>query len=119
MGSVVTPGEANHRNPLVDQSCVLPGAEMAEVIYPAWKHEVVERSASAVKPALQCGAGLCHDFKLCRSIGLLLNDRGSISNMAATYQIADTKLYKVTSPELAIDRQVKQRTLSKPLCSSR
>jgi len=41
MGTIIASIEANHRNPLIDQASVLPGAEMAKVIDPARKHEIV------------------------------------------------------------------------------
>ncbi|CAH0496045.1 hypothetical protein NVSP9465_01073 [Novosphingobium sp. CECT 9465] len=87
---------------------------MAEIIDPAWKHEVVERSAPAFKPALQSGAGFSHDFKLDWSAGLLLDDCSAISDVATTYDIPNAKLHEVKSPELAINRQVKQRAVAMP-----
>jgi len=102
MCSVIALVEANHRNPLVNNSRVLPCAQMTEVVDPAWKHEVIERSASVFKSALQSGAGFCHDFKPDGSAGLLLDDGCAIPDVATTYDIPDLKLHEVTSPELAV-----------------
>jgi hypothetical protein len=60
--------------PLIDESSILPSADIIGVIDPARKDELARRAASAFEPAQNAAAGRLKKLKLNRPAGLLLDD---------------------------------------------
>ena len=98
-------------DPFVDQSGVLAGAEVTHITDPAREDEIVQRATTAVEPCQQCFARFGHQFELNGSMGLLLDHRRSISNGTAGDDVADLHLDYIAAAQLAIDRQVEQRSV--------
>jgi hypothetical protein len=103
MGSVVFPAQSNRSDPFVDESSILPRADMIGVIDPTWKDEVVERAAAAFEPCQNTAASGFKEFELNGAPGLLLNDDCARANPAAADEIADLNFNDVASPELTVE----------------
>jgi len=56
-------------------------------------------------------AGLLRDFELHGSMRLLLHDNGATGHAGPVRDIPDAQPHEITGPELAVDREVKQRNL--------
>ena len=74
MRPVVLRPQSDSGHPLVNEPSVLPSADMVGVIDPAWKSELVNRSASAFEPGQNAAAGGFEELKLNRPTCLLLDD---------------------------------------------
>jgi hypothetical protein len=98
----------------LNKASILPGAHVSCVIGTARKCKVLQGSTSQFQPFGQAGASIGHQFKLNRSAGLLLYDRGPCSNFPITNDIADPDLDQIASAKLAIDGQVKEGTVPNP-----
>ncbi len=90
--------KADCTDPLVNQPCILAGAEMAHVIDTAWDDKIVVRTSPTVKPLEKGLARLSHDFELDRTLGLLLHDRGPVFDCPTSDDITDLHFYDVTTP---------------------
>jgi hypothetical protein len=81
--------QSDRRHPFVDKTSVLPSAEVPGAVNATWKNKVVYGPAAPFKPSKQTLATICHQFKLHRSLGLLLNDSCAVSDTATTYNITN------------------------------
>ena len=70
---------------------------MIGMIGPAWKDEVVERTAAAFEPCQNAAASGFEELELNGSAGLLLNDDRACANPATADEIADFDFDDVTT----------------------
>src|SRR5260370_9066832 len=111
VGGAVQPGTLD---PGMNDPCILPGREV-RLRPEAAREEVV--SVSGVdfgKPGSDRGSGLFGNFELDRSAGLLLNNRGAVSDPAAGADIVDLQPDEVTASELAVDGEIEQGKIARP-----
>jgi hypothetical protein len=64
MRPVVLPAQSNSSDPLIDQSGVLPSAEMICVVYSTGKGIVIDRSSPSLKPGKQTSSDLGRNLEL-------------------------------------------------------
>jgi hypothetical protein len=64
MGAVFALIQADGRNPFIDQTSILPCAEVAEVVHAAGKEKIMNVAAASRQPCRQALSGFRHDFKL-------------------------------------------------------
>jgi len=95
----------------MEQSSVLPCAEVAEIIYATGKDEIAKRATMPSEPGRQAISCLSHDFELHWPAGFLLDHCSAISKRSAADQIANPHFDKVTATKLAIDREVEQGSI--------
>jgi hypothetical protein len=88
---------------------------MAEVVNSAWKREIFDGALSPFQPGPQTSASVCHQLKLNWSPGLLLDNRGSVSDGTGAYQIADSNFHHVAPTQFAIDRQIEDCPISEAM----
>lgn len=76
VGPVILRAQPDPGYPLVDQSSILPGADVIGAVGPARKDELVQRAAPAFQPCQHAAAGRLGKLELNRPADLLLdNDR--------------------------------------------
>lgn len=83
MRPVILPTKPDRRHPLINQSGVLPSAEMISVVDATGKGIVIDCSSTSLKPGKQTGSDLGRNFELHGSSSLLLDDHRSSSNVVA------------------------------------
>jgi uncharacterized protein (DUF1778 family) len=110
--AVLSNVQSDRADPLVNQSGILAGAQVAHVVHAAREDEIVERAAAAGEPGEQCLACLGHQLELHRSVGLLLNDSCARSQRSSCDDVADLHLDDVATAQLAVDREVEQRPVA-------
>ena len=81
----------------------------------AWEGKAVDRTATTLQPREKTRASRFKQFKLHWSLGLLLDDHRPIANPAPSHQIADSNLDEVATAKLAVDRKVKQCSVSQSM----
>jgi hypothetical protein len=90
----------------------LAGTEVTHIIDPAWEHEIEDRSAAALQPSFQAPTCLSHDFELYRPAGLLLDNRRPVADLTTAHDVANPELDEITAAQLAVDRQIEQRSIA-------
>ena len=88
---------------------------MTRVIRAARERILIQCATSSFKPIENGRAGRLEKFELHGRPGLLLDDHGSSPDAAAAHQIADPHFHEVAATQLAVDRQIEKRAISKPL----
>jgi len=81
--------QSNGSDPLINEPSILASAHVMAVIDPAWEHEVGMIASSSLKPRGQRGPNVGGNFELNWPIGLLLNDRGAVSDFGSGDQVSD------------------------------
>jgi len=114
VGSIILARQANSRDPFINQASILSGAYVLCVIGAAWKGKLIQRTAAKFEPLEQAGASIVHQFKLNWSTGLLLNDGRPCPDFAITNNVTDPDFHKVATLQLAIDSEIKKRSISNP-----
>ena len=114
MRTVILPTKPDRRYPLIDQSGVLPSAEMICVVDATGKGIVIDCSSPSLKPGKQTSSDLSCDFELHGSSSRLLDDHRPSSNVVAGYECPDFQLYQIAATELAVDGKIKKRPISHP-----
>jgi hypothetical protein len=117
MRAVILPTQPNRSNPLIDQSGVLPSAEMIGVVYSTGKGIVIDCSSPSLKPSKQTSPDLGRNLELHRASSLLLDDHRASSNFVARDEGPDFDFYQIAAAELAVDGKIEQRTISHPSLS--
>ena len=112
MGAVILWLETDRRHPFIDETAILPSAEMAGVIDPAREDELLEPTTPALQPRKHCRSCRFEDLKLDGPAGLALNNRCPVPDAIASHQVVDAYTDKIAAAQLAVDRQVEQRTIS-------
>jgi hypothetical protein len=84
------------------------------VIDPAGEGVILNRSTPSFQPSEQACSDVSSELELNRPTCFLLNDDSSCANVRARDQVADPDLHQVTPAKLAVDRQIKQRAITKP-----
>lgn len=112
MRPVLAPHKADPRHPFIDESSILAGAEVPPGIDPAWEDVVVDRAAPPIKPSQQARPSVWKKLELNRASCFLLHHDCPRSYLAAAHKVANLDLHQVTAPQLAVDRQVEQRSIS-------
>jgi hypothetical protein len=98
MSSVFLRLKANAGDPLPDETGILPCDYMAHIVVSRWKNEVIEGAASPLEPSEQRLTGGLYELELHWPLGLLLYDHGTISDTAASGDVADAYLDYVAAP---------------------
>ena len=65
--------QSNRRNPFIDQSRALSGAEVTAAVNSAWEGVVVDTATTSFEPREQTCPRACGDLELDRPTGLLLD----------------------------------------------
>ncbi|TWC95158.1 hypothetical protein FB595_1871, partial [Sphingobium sp. AEW010] len=91
---------------LWDRAGILPCAEVTVIVNPAWKHIIIDRAASPLKPRQQAGPGIGEKFELNRSTRFLLHDYCACSDLPSADDIANFHANKVATAQLAVNRKV-------------
>ena len=112
VGAIVLPEQSNPGYPLINKSCILPGADMLGVIDPARKDKVVKGASATFKPSQDAGAGGLQELELDRPTGLLLDDDCSGTNPTTPDKVADLDFDDVATAQLAVDREIEHRTVA-------
>lgn len=79
---------------------------MAVIIYPARKDIIVHRAAAPVQPSQQACPSVRQQFELDGPSRFLLHHDCPRSDLSAADNVADLHLHQVTTPKLAVDRQI-------------
>src|SRR5215213_7716748 len=114
MRSVILPAQSDARHPLVGEASVLAGADVGGVVDPAREGVIVERAASTFKPHKDAGASRLQKLELNGAPGLPLDDDRLGANPTTADEVADSDLDDVTAAELAVDREIKHRSVAEP-----
>ncbi len=99
-------------HPLIHQPGILPGAQMVIWISSAGKREILHRALSPFELRQQTRFGITRDLELHRSAGLLLDDHRPSADVMTSHQRADLELDQIAAPQLAVDGQIKQRSVA-------
>lgn len=98
--------------PLVNEASILPRAHVGHVIVSAREDEVVQRSTASLRPCLHRLSCRIHQLELDRTLGLLLDHNGAVTDASAGNYIANPNLDHITAAQLAIDGEVEQRSVA-------
>ena len=112
MGSIFASYQTDPNHPLIDKPSILAGADVPIVIDPARKDVIVHSATPTLKPCQQASPGIRQQLKLNRTACLLLHYDCPRSDLPANYNVADLQSHKVAATQLAINREVKQRTVT-------
>lgn len=112
MGAVFLWSKADRSHPLVDEPCILPGAEVVIGMDSAWKREIVDTAASSLELRQQAGSGVCRDLELNWSARLLLNHHRARPDGRSGHKRADLDFHQIATPEFAVDREIEKRPVS-------
>ena len=82
------------------------------MINPAGKDIIVYGPAAPIQPSQQARPSVWKKFELNRASCFLLHYDCPRSYLAAAHKVANLHLHQVTAPQLAVDRQVEQRSIS-------
>src|ERR1700688_3278071 len=74
MGAILLTAQADAYDPLIDESRVLPGAEVISAIDTAWEDIVSQCAAPPFQPGKQASSCVRQQLELDRPTGLLLHD---------------------------------------------
>ena len=103
--------EANQSQPIVEQSRILPCAQVRSYGL-ARKKEPVSDARQRSQMRVNGQFGLLGDLELHGPAGLSLPHGGPLDCVAVWCHIIDLKADDVTASELDVDRQVEQRQIS-------
>lgn len=114
MRTVILPTKPDCRHPLIDQSGVLPSAEMVSAVDATGKGIVIDCSSPSLEPGKQTSSDLGRNFELHWSSSLLLDDSRPSSDVVAGDECPDFQLYQIAAAELAVDGKIEKRPISHP-----
>ncbi|MDH4441825.1 MAG: hypothetical protein QE284_15735 [Rhizobium sp.] len=106
MRTVILPTKPDRRQPLIDQSGVLPSAELTSAVDATGKGIVIDCSSPSLKPGKQTRPDLNRNFELHGSSSLLLDDHRPSSNVVAGDECPDFQLCKIAAAETIDDAAV-------------
>jgi hypothetical protein len=86
---------------------------MVSMVDPAREDIVNQRAATSLQPGQQARTRIGHQLELHRLTGLRLDDDRPSSDLPAQDDIADFDLHNIAAAELAVDRQVEKRPVSR------
>lgn len=112
---IVLRWKANANHPLMHQTGILSRADVGHVVVTAREDEVVQRAAAPLEPCSHRFTGRIHELELNRSLGLLLNDDGTVADTPTRNYVADPHCNHVTSAQLAVDCEIKQGSVPQPI----
>lgn len=79
---------------------------------PARKCVIIHCPAASLQPCEKAGACVAHQLELNRSTGFLLDDHRANSDFLRYIKVADFDLDEIAAAQLAIDRQIEERSVS-------
>jgi hypothetical protein len=88
------------------------------MVDPAGECKILDRSAAPLKPCQEASTSIRHDFELNWPIGLLLDNHRPRSQLTAGDKIADPDLHQIAASQLAVDRKIEKRPVSKPMLAT-
>ncbi len=94
---------------------ILARAHRAAEIKTTGKDIPISWPATTLEPCRKAAASVSGNLELHRSSCLLLDDESAAPNIGPRHKITDLELHKVAAAQLAVDGEVKQRTIAKPL----
>jgi hypothetical protein len=112
VGAVILPDQSDRGYLFINQSGILPGANMIGMINAAWKHIVIQRAFTTFKPSQDTSTGGLKELKLDWPAGLLLDNDGSRTNLTTADKIADFDFDYVAAAQLAVDREIEHGTIA-------
>jgi len=80
-------------------------------IDPARKCVIIHRPAASFQPCKKAGACVAHQLELNRSARLLLHDHRAGPDFRSYNQGADFDLDEIAAAQLAVDRQIEERSV--------
>jgi len=86
---------------------------VAHVVNTTWEREIPKGPFPPDQPGIETFSRLGHDLELDRTSGLLLNYRRPFTHTAVADEVAHAKFDEVTSPQLAVDGNIKEGAVSK------
>jgi hypothetical protein len=93
MRAVILPTQPDSSDPLINQSGVLPSAEMIVVVDSTGKGIVIDCTSPPLKPAKQACSDLGRNLELYGTSSFLLDDHGTSSNVLARDEGPDFDFY--------------------------
>ena len=111
MRSIVLAPKADSGDPLIHQPGILPGADMRRVVGAAGERIVVQRAAPMFGPGEDGRSRRFKDLKLNGPAGLLLDYSCPCPDATAADKVPYADLHHVTSSQLAVHREVEQRSI--------
>lgn len=109
MGAVVRTVQAEVIDPMSEDSRVLPGPEVARVVYPAWEQETFWPQPSLLDPSVHSLLrGWC-DFKLNRALCLKSHDGGAGRDPVAVTHISNLEVHESATAQFAVNARVEER----------
>jgi hypothetical protein len=105
--------ESYRVDPLIHEPSILPCAKVPRVVDAARECVVVDGAAAAFEPGEEARSDVGRKIELNRASGLLLNDDRSSSDISPRYKVADLDLHEIAASQLAVDRQVEKRPITK------
>lgn len=82
------------------------------MINPARKYIIVQCAAAPIQPSEQARPSIRQQFELNGPSRFLLHHDCPRSDLSAADNVADLHLHQVTTPKLAVVRQIKQRAIA-------
>jgi hypothetical protein len=113
VGTVVSYVEADCFDPAVDETCILPGADVLRSIYPAREQGLVCISLSLFELGTDALMDLLADLGTDRSAGLLLDHCGPPAHLASHRNVSDPELHDITAAKLAVYRDVEESPVTR------
>src|SRR5262245_51940393 len=113
MRAVFVGTKADSLDPLIDQTSILPRAQVRRAIDPARENIIVDASASPLKPSHQACTSVRHQFELDRTSCLLLDHDRPRSNLGTRDQSSDLDLHQIAAAQLAIDSKVQKCSVTR------
>jgi hypothetical protein len=87
---------------------------MVIVVDAVWKRIITDTARTPLEPGEKAGPNIAGEFELDRTSGLLLNHHCPGSNFRPRDQVTGLDRDQIASAELAVDREIEQRTVSNP-----
>jgi hypothetical protein len=112
--SVVFAPQPDCGDPLVDQPCILSRADVPGMITPTWEGVVVQHPTATLQPNQYAGSRRFKQLELYGPAGLLLHHNSPAPHPPAADKVSYPDLDDVAAPQLAVDGEVKQRSVAKP-----
>ena len=104
--------ESEFLDPPLENSGVLPRAQMRRVVNPTGEDEVVSSEACLLDPFLHSVAGCRRDLELHRTLRLVLHHHRARCHLVAMADVSDLETDEITAAELAVDSQVEECKLA-------
>jgi hypothetical protein len=96
----------------VDDTGVLSGRDVRLAAQAAGEQELAASVRPIGEPIADCRPRLFGDLELDRPAGFPLNDRGTVSHLAANANVVDAQAHEIAPAQLAVYGQIEQREVA-------